>query len=75
MDMETCETSILPGFVLSISALLMEQFLGNSNHFKANSISESIMQTFKKAFSLKNTADGNGPYPTPPPALNETIKI
>ena len=72
MDPDTCETSILPGFVLSVSALLIEQFLGNSNHFQANSISELLMQIFTKVLNLKATSDGNGPFPTPPAPPNET---
>ena len=74
MDPDTCETSILPGFVLSVSALLIEQFLGNSNHFQANSISELIMQIFKNILNIKATSAENGPFPTPPPP-NETTQI
>lgn len=73
MDENTCEntlTTIIPGFALSIGALLLEQFLGSSKTIKANSIAELLLQISKAILQRSNTPPdlvGNPLFPVPPP--------
>jgi hypothetical protein len=73
MDATACEntlTTIIPGFALSIGALLLEQFLGSSKAIKANSIAELMLQISKAILQHSNTPPnlvGNPPFPVPPP--------
>ena len=67
MDDTTCTTTVFPGLILFIAALLLEQYLGSSDKIKANSIAGLLMNVSKAVFAAEEAPSiGEGPHPVPP---------
>ena len=67
MDDATCNTTVFPGLILSIAALLLEQYLGSSDKIRANSIAGLLMNVTKAMFVAEEVPRiSEGPNPLPP---------
>ena len=69
MEESTCNSTVFPGLVVSVLALLLEQYLGTTSNIKANSIAGLLMnvgQTLLSSPKPSIPAIGKGPHPLPP---------
>ena len=67
MDDATCNTTVFPGFILSVAALLLEQYLGSSDRVEANSIAGLLLNAGKAILTTEEVPTiSEGPHPLPP---------
>ena len=75
MEESTCNWAVFPGFVVSVLALLLEQYLGTTDNIKANSIAGLLMnvgRTLLNPHQPDIPTIGKGPHPLSPPEVPAT---